>query len=569
MRTCPPPPPPPPLGCRRINPVVNYSTLLGGNGEDAVLAVASTGDQWVWFGGWTTSTDLPVTPSAWLPTAPSGEGGDISNGFLGLAASNGQLVYLTYVGGTGYDRVSGLAVDPNGGAWVSGITTSTDFPVSGNRPGSLRPAQATFAGGMDSFVLHFTIRRAAPFPGILAIPPPIYSTYLGAAQDDFSTGIALLPTSPRGAGNMSVADDGQGLYTVVVCGHTNSPGFRRNAFLDRLLGVQAGFITQFSPTGTILLSGFIGGDSWNALYAAAGTDRGTLWAVGETNASTLPVTNNAYQSAPGGGMDGMILLVDLNTNPPTLAYLSYLGGADQDSLYAVGATSASTAWVGGRTGSQDFPTSEGAQQNFLGGGTLDAVYAHIFTDGSLIYSSYLGGGRDDQFNSISVTYDDGFWAGGHSQSPNMEVVASGRDPGGRGKRDGVVVRFDAQAPFRALFIPQSARISAGELACGPEMEDPAKNDPGGRKRRLPNKRHSHPRFGITGERLVNVVTILVVVAAKKWLASHYMYYDGPPTPSLSNIKQQTNLGQVLHNAGEISLSFTNPGLYNILWTKPQ
>src|SRR5438552_13935212 len=126
-----------------IDPVLTYSTYLGGTGDDFVfsflvgIAVDPRGNAYVI--GWTNSTDFPTVN----PMQAGNAGGN--DAFVAkLNAAGTALVYSTYLGGTGYDFGESIAVDPAGNAYVSGETFSTDFPT-------MNPIQAANAGGGDAF----------------------------------------------------------------------------------------------------------------------------------------------------------------------------------------------------------------------------------------------------------------------------------------------------------------------------------------------------------------------------------------------------------------------------------
>src|SRR5580704_1110047 len=127
-----------------IDPVLSYSTLLGGSGADAAnaLAVDSTGDAYV--AGFTASFDLPT-----LSPVQSANGGGNDVFVAKLSAAGNALVYCTYLGGTGDDRAFGIAVDSTGAAYLTGWTQSANFPIH-------NALQASLAGGQNAFVAKLT-----------------------------------------------------------------------------------------------------------------------------------------------------------------------------------------------------------------------------------------------------------------------------------------------------------------------------------------------------------------------------------------------------------------------------
>src|SRR5206468_3576407 len=130
------------------------------------------------------------------------------------------LVYSTYLGGTGYDYGFGIAVDPSGSAYVTGLTTSTDFPT-------VNPFQGEIAGRRDAFVTKFS-----PAGNSL-----VYSTYLGGSDFDQGSGIAV---------------DTSG--SAYVSGTTASTDFPTvNPFQGQNAGCWDAFVAKFSTAGTSLV----------------------------------------------------------------------------------------------------------------------------------------------------------------------------------------------------------------------------------------------------------------------------------------------------------------------------
>src|SRR5205807_2633588 len=119
-----------------------FSTYLGGNGIDIGFGIALDSGGNVYLTGVTTSTNFPVTTNAVSPPF----GGSHDAFVVKLTASDSNLVYSTFLGGSGDDRGQSVAVDSSGNAIVVGVTASVDFPV-------VNAIQTNFAGGLyDIFV---------------------------------------------------------------------------------------------------------------------------------------------------------------------------------------------------------------------------------------------------------------------------------------------------------------------------------------------------------------------------------------------------------------------------------
>jgi hypothetical protein len=214
-----------------IDPTLSYSTYLGGSNYDAGsgIAVDSTGDAYVTGG--TSSTDFPTSN----PLQPTNHSPDFNNAFVAKIDPTGAtLLYSTYLGGGNSDGGSGIAVDGAGNAYVTGSTSSTDFPTS-------NPLQPTNHGGENAFVA-----KIDPTGATL-----LYSTYLGGSVFDASSGIAV-----DSAGN------------AYVTGLTSSTDFPTSNPLQPANNdpyFSNAFVTAIDPTGaTLLYSTYLVGDGGNS-----------------------------------------------------------------------------------------------------------------------------------------------------------------------------------------------------------------------------------------------------------------------------------------------------------------
>ena len=211
-----------------IDPVLDYASYLGGNSIDQGYGIAVDGSGNAYVTGNAGSTDFPVTPGAYQ-TSRNG----LRDAFVAkLSADGSRLVYSSYLGGNGADEGRGIAVDGSGNAYVTGDTSSTDFPVT---PG----AYQTSRGGLyDSFVAKLSADGASL----------IYCSYLGGSNQDFAYGIAV-----DGSGN------------AYVTGSTESTDFpiAPDAFQTSYGGgTNDVFVTKLSADGASLVySTYLGGSS--------------------------------------------------------------------------------------------------------------------------------------------------------------------------------------------------------------------------------------------------------------------------------------------------------------------
>ncbi|WP_165280022.1 DUF7507 domain-containing protein [Paenibacillus protaetiae] len=255
-----------------------YSVLLGGQGidEGRGIALDSFGNAYVT--GLTTSADFPTTPGAFQISLS----GVISAFVTKLDETGSVLLYSTYLEGSGDDEGHGIAVDELNQAYVTGSTTSFDFPVT---PGSFQPFYG--GGSSDAFVTKLS------FDGNYLV----YSTFLGGSESDAGNGIALRSdfayvTGSTGSFNFPVTPD---------------------AFQPFYSGSGDGFIAQLNITGNeLVFSTFIGGSSNDTGNAVAVDHTGCVFITGQTFSFDLPVTPGAVQPFLHGGSDAFIVRICLS-----------------------------------------------------------------------------------------------------------------------------------------------------------------------------------------------------------------------------------------------------------------
>jgi hypothetical protein len=347
-----------------IDPVLGYSTYLGGASNDQGLGVAVDALGNAYVTGSTISSDFPISATAAQPTRHG-----VTDVFVAKLDPTGTtLLYSTYLGGSGDEAGNAIAVDAGGNAYVTGSTNSNNFPV-------LNAVQGTTRGASEAFVT-----KLDPTGSTL-----VYSTYLGSNTDDFAFGIAL-----DGAGN------------AYVTGSTASPTFPNNNAITCLGTKRTGndaFVVRVAASGAALdYCVFLGGSGDDSGQAIAADSAGNVWLAGTTTSSNLPVVN-AFQPLRGGRTDGFVGRLDPAGN---VVYLTYLGGAGDDLALAIAVDALGNAYVTGSTTSTNFPVSASALQPALAGGSDAFVTKLNPTGGALLFSTYLGGGGDDVGNGIAL-----------------------------------------------------------------------------------------------------------------------------------------------------------------------
>ncbi|MHB8069831.1 MAG: DUF7948 domain-containing protein [Desulfobaccales bacterium] len=389
-----------------IDPVLIYSTYLGGNDYDEALGIAVDDTGAAYVAGYTSSPNFP-TSSALQGSNAGGQDVFVAK----LTPAGNGLAYATYLGGSSDDYAYSIAVDAAGAAYVAGDTYSSNFPTTPNA------LQKTFGGGSyDAFVAKIS-------PGGNTL---IYSTYLGGSGGDRANGIAL--------------DTSGAAY---VAGGTGSPNFptTANAFQRTLGGGYNAFVAKISPAGDALTySTYLGGSVADNANGVAVDASGAAYVTGQASSPNFPTTANAFQRTFGGGYSD-VFVAKISPAGNALVYSTYLGGSSDELGKGIAVDAAGAAYVAGFTYSSNFPTTPNAVQRAFGGGISDAFVAKLTAGGnSLTYSTYLGGSGQDIANGIALDPGGAAYITGYTSSNNFPT-ANAPQPAFAGARDAFVTKL--------------------------------------------------------------------------------------------------------------------------------
>jgi hypothetical protein len=375
-----------------IDPVLVYSTYVGGSGGSASNAIAVDASGYAYIAGIAYSADFPVTPGGYQTSLRSKAG---SAFVCKMNQAGTALVYCTFLGGSndqagGFsgDTAYGLAIDSGGNAYVAGQTTSTDFPITSGAAQTTNTATSPNNG--SSF-----ITKLNPSGSAL-----VYSTFLNGA--------AILSLAIDSAGSAyATGDCWEGLAVTAGAFQTRFP-------IPGSANQQvAPFVTKLNAAGSALAySTYLGGTSGDVARQIAVDASGDAFVVGTASSTDFPVTSGAYQttnhSTPMyGNVPGNAFVAKLNPGGSALVYATYLGGSVGDDGVGVAIDGAGDAFVTGSTQSTDFPVTPGALQTIftttqsppysdctfiVPGGEMDAFVSKLNPAGSeLLYSTYLAG----------------------------------------------------------------------------------------------------------------------------------------------------------------------------------
>jgi hypothetical protein len=483
--------------------VLVYAGFLGGSGNDSGtgIAVDSAGNAYV-----TGSTDSNGTFPVTVGPDPTFNGG-FSDAFVAkVNAAGTALVYAGFLGGSGDDSGSGIAVDGAGRAYVTGNTQSdeTSFPVT------VGP-DLTFNGVIDAFVARvnaagtaleycgyiggatsdkgnaiavdsagnayvtgLTGSNEASFP--VTVGPDLtfhgggdafvakvnasgtallYAGYIGGTGEDEGTSIAV-----DGAGNAYVTgftESDETSFPVTV-----GPDLTFN-------GTRDGFVAKVNASGTALgYCGYIGGSGFDSGSGIAVDSAGNAYVTGvtESDETSFPVTAGPDLTFNGGFLDAFVAKV--NAAGTALVYAGYIGGSDLDFGIGIAVDGAGNAYVTGTTASDQtsFPVTSGPDLTF--NGSQDAFVAKIAANGTaLTYAGYIGGSGNDVGRGIAVDSAGNAYVTGDTDSDQTSFpVTSGPDLTFNGGTDAFVAKISVspQDQIGDLIAQINALVAGGQLA---------------------------------------------------------------------------------------------------------
>lgn len=334
-----------------VDPVLVYSTYLGGHDSDLAQGIAADAAGNTYVTGYTSSSNFPLA-------APLQTDLPLFDAFVTKLDPDGGFVYSTYLGGTESDVGQAIAADEAGNAYVTGYTNSDDFPSVNALPPQYR------RGAPDAFVTKINPDGSAL----------LYSTQLGGSEFEFVTGIDV---DPQGH--------------AYVAGNTGSADFPTVNAFQSTSSSDTAFVTKLSVDGSSLAySTYLGGSLGAWADDIEVDDAGHAYVAGTTRSPDFP-TVNAFQPTPGGGTQSDLdaFVTKLHPSGSSLVYSSFLGGSETEFTADIGVDATGGAWIAGYTDSDDFPLRRPLQSTIRG--FTDAYVTRIAPSGALVFSTFLGG----------------------------------------------------------------------------------------------------------------------------------------------------------------------------------
>jgi len=362
-----------------IDPVLNYSTCIGGSSNEYATALGVDDDGCAFVVGYTLSADFPLDNANQTNPIP------YPSGYVSKLGRGGDsLLYSTYIGSGGWDCPYGAVVDRDGSVYLAGETNSDDFP-------NVSAFQTEYGGNSDGFALKLSASGDSL----------IYSTYVGGSYEDAA---------------YDITSDVQGVAYVI--GRTTSPDFPvRNQYqLPPSVGFDA-FLVQIGETGATMAYGTcIGGTGEDVGSGIEVDGQGNVYLAGKTQSTDFP-TCGACQSYQGG-WDAFV--TKMNNAGDTLLYSTYLGGTDEESNPGLSVDRSGCAYISGWTISDDYPTKapfQAVRQDY------STYLTKLSADcDSLVYSTYLAGSGRDYAVAVDVDELGNAYVTGRTASTDFPTV---------------------------------------------------------------------------------------------------------------------------------------------------
>ena len=352
------------------SPTMTYGVVFGGGADDSARGIAVDALDNVYVTGQTTSVaggSFPIYPvGAAQPLA----GGGASQAFVSKFSAAGTLVYSTYLGGTGVCHGNAIAVDATGNAYITG-QTGNEFFTASDWPNVFKK---TITGSLDAF-----IAKLDPTGAIW-----LYKTYVGGANIDEGTGIAVDSSSPP---------------NIYITGYTFSADFPGSGFVpvgQMTIGTAPDafvFKLKTAQTGASdgVYSTYLGGSTDDRATGIVVDGSGNAYVTGTTTSGDLSVVNPISIVAPATGNNQGVLpgspsafVAELGPTGATKVFLTYLGGTTQTFGQGIALhPTDGTVYVTGYTNSASatFPLVTGSFQMLNGGGVSDGFVSRLGTPG--------------------------------------------------------------------------------------------------------------------------------------------------------------------------------------------
>jgi hypothetical protein len=433
-----------------------YSTLLGGDHDDEATGIAldSAGNSYIV--GYSASNIFIVTSNAVQPgngRLPGNTGGQVTNAVVAKFSPSGTLLYSTYLGGNDADNGQAITVDASGNAYIYGLASSPNFPITANAYQSTISGEEAFLSVLspDGSALEYSSFFGTGDMPFLSFHGSMIGGGAGIALDATGrvyvtgTSYAGMPTS----------------QTAYMAGLPNNylgfAGYIALFDLKQLPAYQLVASTYFTAPRPAQNTRYFGSYS----YTVTLDSQGNPWIAGEDLTGALPTTGNAYQSsvtvtggdacAAGGPLGSAAYLAEFTPDLSTLQYASYLSGRTVYSggagfgecgewIQGLTADGAGNLYAAGVTASGTFPVTAGSLQSTYPGPSAAtgpqpvSFVAKLTTGKSIGWASYLGqdGGATEIFSQPFLDSSGNVWVAGEATTPGYNFPLSANALTGQG-----------------------------------------------------------------------------------------------------------------------------------------
>ena len=479
-----------------IDPVVNYATYLSAASSTTATAIAVDATGKLYVTGTTTSAGFPA-PAPTATNLGAAGGTDVYVAKIDPTANaTAQLIYTTFIGGSGADTANAIALDASNDAVIAGQTTCQAISAS-NWPTvkafqstctSGKPlSYATELGPTGASILYSTLyggstsssaSGVAVNGGIIFFTGATSDTDLPVSSGAFSNALsaggtdayvaavdtnsaAVTNAACNGAGNVTLtfaaADPFLLGENIVISGVTSGLGNTYNGTFP-IATIGANSITYSDVAGCTTLEnaasagsvagsleygsylGGAGGVSSSAAIAVTGPT--AVYIAGKTASAAFPATGLAVQTALSGTQDAFVAFFNITqSGAASLVAATYLGGTGADEANAIALDTGGRVYVAGDTTSINFPGITGPQGVNKGG--EDAFIARLaFNLSAINAADYLGGANTDTATSLAVDSTTGvLWLGGSTNS-TTDFNVNGLQSSFSGTQDGFIAKYD-------------------------------------------------------------------------------------------------------------------------------
>ena len=403
-----------------IDPVVSFSVYIDGTAQEVATSIGHDALGFLYIAGTTSSYDFPVTGDAFQPARNA-----LRDVFIVKIDPNAvpgrQVLYSTYLGGSGTEQLNAMVVTARGQVYLTGSTDSTDFPT-------VNAGQSSNGGGIDAFV--------AWLDPTLGSKGLLYSSFLGGTGDEIGNDLAL-----------------DSLGRIFITGSTTSDNFpAATGFQTIKAGSVDGFVTGFDPSlvneATVVYSTYLGGTGWDVGRSIAAGPGGTFWVVGGTFSADFPVIGFSYQPLYRPGGDGFAVQINPARTTDSLVYATFVGGSDLDEAFKVLVEPSGRVVVMGYTISTDLQVSANAMQRQNGGDTdvfvlvLNTANPTSDRKAQLVYGTYYGGDDGEVAYDIKRDSTGKYYLTGYTYSRNLPMGVNALQPTRSDGLDAFVLKFD-------------------------------------------------------------------------------------------------------------------------------